>query len=164
MNFGASCANAPLADARIDAGGIVEMLKLTDGTEIVPLLVLDCSGSSARIASRTAPAFEDWSAWLPCDRTHTQTLSAAGAPPPYTQVDAQGSGWTATWPLGGADVRLTCAAGGEGHAVPRRSPRRGLARQLHCPRRRRRAYRATASNRADRTAAVACATHPALAR
>ncbi|RZM32756.1 MAG: hypothetical protein EOP67_25985, partial [Sphingomonas sp.] len=92
MNFGASCANAPFAHAQIDASGIVETLELTDSTSIAPLLVLDCSGSSARIASRTAPAFEDWSAWLPGDRTHTQTLSAAGAPPPYTQVDAQGSG------------------------------------------------------------------------
>ena len=130
MNFSASFANTPFADAQIDASGIVETLKLTDGTEIVPLLVLDCSGSSARIASRTAPAFEDWSAWLPCDRTHTQTLSAAGAPPPYTQVDANGSGWTGTWPLSGADMRLTCAAGGEG--TPFRAGRRVEAWRGNC--------------------------------
>ncbi|PTW49154.1 tryptophan halogenase [Sphingomonas faeni] len=130
MNFGASCTNAPFADAQIDASGIVETLKLADGTDIAPLLVLDCSGSSARIASRTAPAFEDWSAWLPCDRTYTQTLPATGAPPPYTQVDAQGSGWTATWPLGGADVRLTCAASGEG--TPFRAGRRVEAWRGNC--------------------------------
>ncbi|RZM06425.1 MAG: hypothetical protein EOP67_74955, partial [Sphingomonas sp.] len=94
LNFGASCANTPFAHAQIDASGIVETLKMADGTDIAPLLVLDCSGSSARIASRTAPAFEDWSAWLPCDRTHTQTVSAAGAPPPYTQVDARAAAGT----------------------------------------------------------------------
>lgn len=130
LNFRASFANTPLADARIDANGIVEMLKLTDGAEIFPLLVLDCSGNSARIASRTAPAFDDWSAWLPCDRTHTQTLSATGAPPPYTQVDAQGSGWTATWPLVGTEVRLACAAGGEG--TPFRAGRRVEAWRGNC--------------------------------
>lgn len=130
LNLGASYANAPFADARIDANGVVETLKLADGSDVVPLLVLDCSGSSAHIASRTAPAFDDWSAWLPCDRTHAQTLPAAGAPPPYTQVDAQGPGWTATWPLGGTDVRLTCTAGGEG--TPFRVGRRVEAWRGNC--------------------------------
>lgn len=116
LNFGASCVTIPFAKVQIDASGIVETLTLADGTDIAPLLVLDCSGGAARIASQTAPAFDDWSAWLQCDRTHTQTLPAAGAPPPYTQVDAQDSGWTATWPLGGTDVRLTCTAGGDGTA------------------------------------------------
>jgi tryptophan halogenase len=116
LRAGAERASAVFVDARIAANGIVERLTLADGTAIEPLLVLDCSGTDARIASRTSPAFEDWSNWLPCDRTHTETLLAEGAPPPYTQVDAQDAGWAATWPLDGADVRLTCSVGGEGKA------------------------------------------------
>lgn len=114
LRLGAELADAPLADVRIEAGGIVEAITLTDGSRIDPLLVLDCSGTAARIAGRTSPDFVDWSAWLPCDRTCAQTLPATGASPPYSQVDAQDRGWVATWPLEGADVRLTCSMGGDG--------------------------------------------------
>ncbi|MEG8021588.1 tryptophan 7-halogenase [Sphingomonas aerolata] len=52
------------------------------------------------------------------------------APPPYTQIDAQDTGWTATWPLDGADVRLTCSMGGTGK--PFRAARRVEAWRGNC--------------------------------
>ena len=130
LRGGAERAAAGFAEAQIGADGIVEMVTLADGGAIEPLLVLDCSGTAARVASRTSPALEDWSDWLPCDRTHTETFPAEGAPPPYTQVDAQDAGWTATWPLDGADVRLTCSRGGDGK--PFRAGRRVEAWRGNC--------------------------------
>jgi len=130
LRAGAECASADFVDAEIAANGIVERLTLADGTGIEPRLVLDCSGTDARIASRTSPASEDWAGWLPCDRTHAETVPAQGAAPPYTQVDAQDAGWTATWPLDGADVRLTCSMGGTGK--PLRAARRVEAWRGNC--------------------------------
>jgi tryptophan halogenase len=129
-NAGATMTSAPLADVHSDADGIVERLTLADGSEIAPLLVLDCSGSAGVVAGRTSPAFEDWSALLPCDRTQVALLPAKGAPPPYTQVDAQDDGWIATWPVEGVDVRLICRVGGEGH--PFRAGRRVEAWRGNC--------------------------------
>ncbi|WP_375271058.1 tryptophan 7-halogenase [Sphingomonas sp.] len=114
LKAGVEHAPAPLASAAIDAAAIVTRLALADGSTIPPLLVLDCSGVTARIAQQVAPALEDWSRWLPCDRRHVEVIAARGTPPPYSQVDANDAGWTATWPLNGMDVRLTCSANGSG--------------------------------------------------
>ena len=130
LRAGAERAYAGFAEARVGANSVVEMMTLADGTAVEPLLVLDCSGTAARVASRTSPAFEDWSGWLRCDRTHAETVPADGAPPPYTQVDAHESGWAATWPLDGADVRLTCSVGGNGR--PFRAGRRVEAWRGNC--------------------------------
>lgn len=130
LQAGAERASARFAEVRIGANGIVNMLMLADGSAIEPVLVLDCSGTDARVAGGTSPGFEDWSGWLPCDRTHAETVPAEGAPPPYTQVDAHDAGWAATWPLDGADVRLTCSVGGDGK--PFRAGRRVEAWRGNC--------------------------------
>lgn len=86
----------------------VTTLALADGTTVTPFLWLDCTGAAD-------PAdFEDWSHWLPCNRTATETVAAAGAPPPYVQVDAQDAGWVAGYALDGADVRIACSMDGVG--------------------------------------------------
>jgi tryptophan halogenase len=121
---------ARFVDARIGEDGIIDALTLADGAEIAPLLVLDCSGSAAIVASRTSPAFEDWSAWLPCDRVVVRVMPADGAPPPYAQIDTHDAGWVATWPMDGVDVHLICSAGGEGR--PFRSGRRLEAWRGNC--------------------------------
>ena len=130
LDAGARLADAPFAAAEIDANGIVAAVLLADENRLTPLLVLDCSGVAARVAGLTAPAFEDWSDWLPCDRAHAETVRADGAPPPYTQVDALDAGWIQTWPLDGVDVRLTCSAVGEGAAF--RAGRRVEAWRGNC--------------------------------
>ena len=96
----------PAAPGPVDAHATT--LRLADGTTVTPFLWIDCTG----IAD---PAdFEDWGHWLPCNRTATETVAAAGAPPPYVQIDAQDDGWVAGYALGGADVRIACSMGGVG--------------------------------------------------
>ena len=114
VNAGVQQPPAPLATSAVDATGIVTQLLFGDGSTIAPLLVLDCSGAPASVAGQLGSAFEDWSDWLPCDHRHVEVIAAKGAPPPYSQVDAHDSGWTATWPQDGVDVRLTCSAEGSG--------------------------------------------------
>lgn len=130
LHAGVVIAPAPFAAAAIDEDGLVRLLKLEDGTEIQPLVVLDCSGAAATIAGRSSPAFEDWSDWLPCNHAHAETVDADGTPPPYTRVDADTAGWTATWPLDGVDVRLTCSVDGVGR--PFRAGRRVEAWRGNC--------------------------------
>lgn len=114
VNAGVQQLPAPLATSAVEAAGIVTQLLLSDGSTIAPLLVLDCSGVAASVAGQFEAAFEDWSHWLPCDHRHVEVIAAEGAPPPYSQVDAHNAGWTATWPLNGVDVRLTCSVQGSG--------------------------------------------------
>ncbi|GGE81482.1 tryptophan 7-halogenase [Sphingomonas prati] len=109
-NNGAENASAPLRDITTD-GPIATHLTLTDGTTVEPFLLLDCTGT----APTDAP-FEDWSHWLPCNRTATETVPADGAPPPFAQVDAQDAGWVMGWPLDGADVRVACSVDGAGRS------------------------------------------------
>lgn len=48
--------------------GFIDALALDDGTLIEGDLFVDCTGPAAAIRSALDPRFEDWSAWLPCDR------------------------------------------------------------------------------------------------
>jgi tryptophan halogenase len=76
------------------ADGSIEALLLADGQRIEADLFVDCTGPAARIRSRMADGFDDWSRWLLCDRI----IVEAGAPEPDTplldEVTATAAGWT----------------------------------------------------------------------
>ncbi|HEX4736530.1 MAG TPA: tryptophan halogenase family protein [Allosphingosinicella sp.] len=73
--------------------GFVEALRFTDGGELPADLFVDCTGPARRIRSALDERFEDWAAWLPCDR-----ILFADAPPPaelpsLDKAVAAGAGW-----------------------------------------------------------------------
>lgn len=48
--------------------GFIDALALDDGTQLKGDLFVDCTGPAAAIRSVLDSRFEDWGAWLPCDR------------------------------------------------------------------------------------------------
>lgn len=90
----------------------VAAVELRDGTRIAADLWLDCSGSAALLASRLDRGWEDWSAWLPCDRVIETWSEVEGVPPPHAHAGAFEAGWQRTVPLiGGQGGALFHAAG-----------------------------------------------------
>jgi tryptophan 7-halogenase len=82
--------------------GFIEGLRLADGAVIRADLYIDCSGEDS-ILSRSAlkPRFEDWSRWLPCNRT-LGFMTATADIAPYSQSTAQSAGWSYRVPLQGS--------------------------------------------------------------
>jgi len=118
---GVVLANAPLAEATGDTGG-VEALQLTDGGRIEADLVIDATGPARLVA--TSQGFEGWGDSLPCH--HLRLEPSVAAPSPIDSHRAVADGWTATWP--GASVRASRdAAPGAIALVPGRlsAPMRG---------------------------------------
>jgi len=74
------------------ADGGVSALILADGRRIAADLFLDCAGPSAPLLSDVASQFEDWDAWLPCDRLLLAQF-AAGNPIPSDDVATIDIGW-----------------------------------------------------------------------
>ncbi|MET0309117.1 MAG: tryptophan halogenase family protein [Sphingomonas sp.] len=84
-----------------DAGtGDIVQVALDDGRAIAGDLFVDCSGFRALlIEGAMGEPFEDWSAWLPCDRAMALPCSSAGPLAPYTIAQAQSAGWRWRIPL-----------------------------------------------------------------
>ena len=113
LDSGAATASAPLARVERDDGGAVAALVTADGARIEADLYVDASGSAARLAGEgPGSAWEDWAAWLPCDRVLSAVSHAAQAPPPCSLIEAQAAGWVRRVPLQGKTV-LTAAWPGE---------------------------------------------------
>jgi tryptophan 7-halogenase len=76
------------------AEGAIASLGLADGRQLAGDFFLDCSGFRSRILGEALDVpFEDWSAYLPCDRALAVQLPPAQPPAPYTQARAGRSGW-----------------------------------------------------------------------
>lgn len=83
---------------RRDDGGIAA-LQLEEGRRIEADLFLDCAGPSAPLLlAVSAQPFEDWSAWLPCDRL-LLAESGGGRADPVDVAEAHPDGWRWTAPL-----------------------------------------------------------------
>jgi len=79
-----------------------------DGTRIEGDLFLDCTGTAARLSSGNGQgAWQDWSAWLPCDRFLSARVETQHAPLPYSLAAAHSAGWIRHLPLCG-ESQLTC--------------------------------------------------------
>jgi tryptophan halogenase len=86
--------------ARHPATGLVESVALESGAVIEGDLFIDCSGfRSLLLGNAMGVAWQDWSAWLPCDRAMAVPCASVDGITPFTRSTAQTGGWTWRIPL-----------------------------------------------------------------
>ncbi len=89
-----------IVEVRQDAGGNISELVLQSGETVTGDLFIDCSGFRGLLIEQTLRSgWEDWSAWLPCDRAWAVPCAKAGALLPYTRATALEAGWQWRIPL-----------------------------------------------------------------
>ena len=91
-----------VADVALDAEtGFVRSVSLEDGRSVAADLFVDCSGfRGLLIEGALKTGYEDWRAWLPCDRAFAVQCEDAGGPAaPYTRATARPAGWQWRIPL-----------------------------------------------------------------
>ncbi len=80
--------------------GFITALHTQRGEVIEGDLFIDCSGiRGLLIEGVLQTGYEDWSAWLPCDRAVAVPSQRVGAPVPYTRSTALAAGWQWRIPL-----------------------------------------------------------------
>jgi tryptophan halogenase len=83
-----------------EVDGSVKSLVLESGQQISGDLFVDCSGFKSLLLNKTLGAeWEDWSAWLPCDRAIAVPSDRLSTLPPYTRATAKTAGWQWRIPL-----------------------------------------------------------------
>ncbi len=79
--------------------GHVDALRLDSGELVGADLFIDCSGfRSLLIGEALGVGWDDWSAWLPCDRAWAVPCESSGEPLAYTRASARPAGWQ--WRIG----------------------------------------------------------------
>jgi tryptophan halogenase len=74
--------------------GSLDELKFEDGGTLRADLFIDCTGSRALLLGEfLGTTWQDWSAWLPCDRLVSVPGALADLRPPYVQNTARSAGW-----------------------------------------------------------------------
>ena len=80
--------------------GHVKSVALESGETVEGDLFIDCSGFRGLLIEQTLKSgFEDWSAWLPCDRAVARACRKVADPTPYTRSTAKSAGWQWRIPL-----------------------------------------------------------------
>jgi tryptophan halogenase len=80
--------------------GFIESIKLADGRVFEADLFIDCSGFRGVLIEQALQAgYEDWSAWLPCDRAQAVPCDRVAVTTPYTRSTAREAGWQWRIPL-----------------------------------------------------------------
>ena len=80
--------------------GFVEALLLEGGGQVEGDLFIDASGFRGLLIEQALrTGYEDWSAWLPCDRAVAVACRSAGDLTPYTRSTALSAGWQWRIPL-----------------------------------------------------------------
>lgn len=83
-----------------DVEGHIQSLQLQDGSRVDADLFIDCSGFRATlIEGALKVAYEDWSAYLPCDRAVAVQTKQDSQPSAYTRSIAHEAGWRWQIPL-----------------------------------------------------------------
>jgi tryptophan halogenase len=78
----------------------VESVTLETGETVPGDLFIDCSGFRGLLIEQTLQSgFEDWSAYLPCDRAVARACERVAPPLPYTRATAKSAGWQWRIPL-----------------------------------------------------------------
>ena len=80
--------------------GFLDHVVLADGRRVDGDLFVDCSGMRGMlIGDAMGVGYEDWDAWLLCDRALAVPSARAGPLTPYTRSTAHGAGWQWRIPL-----------------------------------------------------------------
>ena len=83
-----------------DQSGDIERLLLAGGHVVEGDIFVDCSGfRGLLIEQHLKTGWEDWSAWLPCDRAVAAPCARGGDFTPYTRATALEAGWRWRIPL-----------------------------------------------------------------
>jgi tryptophan halogenase len=95
LHLGAIERRGGIAGVRLRSDdGFVEALDLDDGTSLSADLFVDCTGPRALLRGALDQVFEDWSAWLPCDRLLLADAAPAASPSPLDRCAAHQAGWS----------------------------------------------------------------------
>jgi tryptophan halogenase len=82
------------------ADGFIESVRLSTDEIVAADLFIDCSGGSALLTERELRTdYEDWTAYLPCDRAVITNSIASRELAPYTRATAVDAGWQWRIPL-----------------------------------------------------------------
>jgi tryptophan 7-halogenase len=85
---------------RNDGNGHVEAVVLQSGRRVEGDLFIDCSGFRGLLIEGVMQAgYEDWTAWLPCDRALAVPCETGGDRLPLTRSTARAAGWQWRIPL-----------------------------------------------------------------
>ncbi len=80
--------------------GFVESVSLENGSQVSGDFFVDCSGMVGLLIEKTLKTgFEDWSAFLPCDRAVFAPTARVEPVTPYTRSTASAAGWQWRIPL-----------------------------------------------------------------
>ncbi len=80
--------------------GFIESVVLESGETIAGDLFIDCSGFRGLLTEQTLKSgYDDWGAYLPCDRAIARACRKVGDPIPYTRATAKSAGWQWRIPL-----------------------------------------------------------------
>ncbi len=92
--------DARITHAEQRADGFITQVCLADGRKIAGDLFIDCSGFRGLLIEETLhTGYENWGAWLPCDRAMAVPCASAGPLAPYTRATARAAGWQWRIPL-----------------------------------------------------------------
>ena len=89
-----------LIGSELDERGFVTAVRFEDGRRIAGDFFIDCSGFRGLLIEQAlGTGYDDWTHWLPCDRTVAVCCARIEDPAPYTRSTAQRAGWQWRIPL-----------------------------------------------------------------
>jgi tryptophan halogenase len=93
-HVGVAARQGGIAGPRLNGeSGLIEALRLGDGSEITGHLFVDCTGPAASLRSALDDRFEDWGGYLPCDRILFGEAPPAAELPLLDEAVAGEAGW-----------------------------------------------------------------------